>query len=203
MDLKYEQTFKLLGQYFNTEHKLAEQALVPYFESYDPTHWKLTCQTLNQFLNEPYTLSQKEALIQKYIDLSFNTKNLSALLWLGITVGVIQQKIAHIEAKEEAKQQFDQKYEALATFLHRFAHAKVTPEAVLNDYFYETSLEEWRTLAVEIRSFLAEGLSVGKEMEFIIRHSQLDFHYRNTYPQLWLKSVASSMDYRVEWEQQH
>lgn len=198
----YKERLKFLGRYFNDHEQSITESLAPYFEEYDVEHWQETTDLLHQFLSESYSLSAKEILIQQYIDLDFDTKRSAPLLWLATVVGTIEHRLIKARAKEAAIEAFSVKYRVLFDFLARFQCSKTyTPEEVLNEYFKETDSEDWVQLAALIRSFLAEDLSKNKKLYWIDRYVDIDFHYRNMPALLWLKGVASSMDYRIQWEQ--
>ena len=202
MKSTYKERLKFLNQYFKDGHHSVTESLEPYFKEYDLEHWQETTDLLHQFLNESYSLTSKEILIQQYIDLDFDTKRSAPLLWLATVVGTIEHHLIKAHAKEEAIEAFSAKYRQLFDFLVRFNCSRTyTPEEVLNDYFKETDAEEWEQMAQLIRSFLAEDLSKNKKLYWIERYVKIDFHYRNMPALLWLKGVANSMDYRIQWAQ--
>lgn len=198
----YKERLKFLNQYFKNPNQSITENLTPYFEEYEVEHWQETTNILHQFLDEPYSLAAKEILIQQYIDLNFDTKRSAPLLWLATVVGTIEHHLIKARAKEAGIEAFALKYKDLFDFLARFNCSKhYTPEDVLNDYFKETSSEDWERLAQLIRSFLAEDLSKKKKIYWIDRYVTIDFHYRNMPALLWLKGVACSMDYRCQWNE--
>ena len=202
MKQSYKDRLRLLGRYFKTPTQSVTENLAPYFEEYDVEHWQETADLLHQFLNEDYPLTSKEQVIQQYIDIAFNTKRSNPLLWLATVVGSIEHRLIKAKAKEAAIEAFAVKYDKLFHFLERFRCTKYhTPEDVLNEYFKETEVDDWIELAYLIRSFLAEDLSKNKKLYWIDRYVSIDFHYRNMPPLLWLKGVASSMDYRIQWQE--
>lgn len=89
----YQSCFRRLGAHATAEKVSAQEVLMPYFRETTVEDWRLDAQVIRQFLSEPYSLSDKEHLIQSWVDLSFNTKRLAPMLWVD---GVLVALEAHI-----------------------------------------------------------------------------------------------------------
>lgn len=201
MKNEYEQVFRILNKYTKGQPKLpVSEALEQYFQDYDLDHWKKTVSVLKDFLDEPFLLRDKESIIGQYIDINFNTKGHAPFLWLTTTLATIENRVTRVKNKEAAQKELEKNYFELFRCLEYFDCSwRHTPEEALNLFFNETHEEEWVIVARQIRGFLEEDLSKHKKIEIINQHVKIDWHYRNMPPLLWLKHLANSMDYRIDW----
>lgn len=196
----YKQLFKFFGQYIRSEELSVIEQLNPYFKEFDIEHHRLAVSKLKEFLNEDFTLTQKESLVQGSININFDTKRHTPMLLTTSILTAIESRIARIEKREKEQEELLRKYRHLIDFLSQFqCNRQHTPEDVLNEFFNKSQPEFWKEIEGLIREFLADDISKRKQNAIINQFVAIDFHYRNTPPTLWLKGIANSIVYRLNW----